>query len=112
MKLKKFKEFVNEDMWDQNGYFPMTSKSALALYYFCENCKNPILSINKKLNNCLLCDSNNITEIDEQDFYSILKTKVSPKGWNEILRKKEESEFDMIDLTKLNPSDSPRMNIN
>jgi hypothetical protein len=111
-RIKKFEEFVNEDMWNQDMFFPMTTKSSLAMYYKCLNCGIPYISINKELHFCEECKSSKLQEIGEDEFYKILKTKLSPSGWQTILQKKREIETDLVDLTLLNPSTSSRAMIN
>jgi len=111
-KFKLFESKIIENMWNQEMFFPMTSKSALALYYQCKKCHRPFISINKKLDTCEACGSHKLISIDEDEFYRILKSQVSPEGWKLVQLARKEAEMDMMDLTKLNPMDSPRAHVN
>lgn len=77
------------------------------LYIF--NVKN--VAINEILNTCEHCGGH-MKEIGEKQFYKILKDNVSPDGWKEIQKKRREIEEDILDLTKLKPESSPRVNMN
>jgi Zn finger protein HypA/HybF involved in hydrogenase expression len=107
--ITKFKIF--EGTWNKT-FLPVTSKKFLALYYKCLRCDSPVLSINRVLTQCDKCGSNRLKNISEDEFYENLKSKVSPDGWKIILQKKKEFESDLLDLTLLNPQESPRTNIN
>ena len=108
--MKKYKEFVNE-LFEQTPFFPMASKTSLALYFQCKDCKVPKMKINDVLHKCEYCGGD-MKEISEVEFYKDLKDNVSPEGWKEIQSKRREFEQDILDLTKLKPESSPRVNIN
>ena len=111
-KFKLFESKIIENMWDQETFFPMAPKSSLALYYQCMKCHYPFISINKKLDTCDVCGSHKLKFIEEEEFYKILKSQVSPEDWKIVQLARREADMDMMDLTKLNPMDSPRAHVN
>jgi DNA-directed RNA polymerase subunit RPC12/RpoP len=96
--MKKYKEFIIENI--HADIFPMTiaSKKDLTIYYICQNCNTPLISLNKKKYNCDKCGSNKMNLVDEIEYYSYIKSIVSPKGWNIIQKKRKEFENELMDI--------------
>lgn len=95
--MKKYKEFIMENT---TFAFPMpiASKSVLFLYYICNDCKMPFISLNKKMHKCDVCGSIKIRTINENEYYSYIKSIVSPKGWNMIQTKRKEFENELVNI--------------
>ena len=110
--IKNFKDFVNEGMWMKDTFIPVTSKDQLNLYYGCSRCGYPSLSFNKKLTNCLHCNNDKIYPIDENEFYRIMKIKLGPIYFKELLKLRKGDHDANIDLMKLGGPDPEKLRIN
>ena len=111
--FEKTKEsFLNLDkvVGESTNISKMVSRNDLTSYYICRKCKSPSLSFNKVLKRCNTCHSDDIMVIDEDMFYTILKSKIGPELYKKVSKQREENKMDFLDLTMM--GENPRLNVN
>jgi len=94
--LKKFETF------DFSQTIPVTTKNFLTNYYSCDECDGLWREINKECNVCKFCESNEIEELPEDEWYEIYKLRGDMR---ENDRKEDQEAISLFDLKKDNNND-------
>ncbi len=68
--IKKFETF------DFTQTLPVTTKNFLTNFYSCDDCDEVWKEFNKVSNKCKFCQSEQIEDLSEDEFYEIQKTKI------------------------------------
>jgi len=89
------------ESWEDIDISKMVSRNDLTSYYICRKCKLPSLSFNKILKSCSHCHSNDLMSIDEDMFYTLLKSKIGPELYKKVLKQREDNKIDFMDLTTM-----------
>jgi len=85
--LKKFETF------DFSKTLPIASKSDLTMYYNCESCNAIWESFNEKCDCCRFCDNDNIQELDEDDYYDMVESRLEDDEVQDLRSEREKDEF-------------------
>lgn len=98
--IKKYK------MFDFRQTLPITTVNYLINYYSCDECDAIWKEYNKKMcDKCKYCDSEEIEELPENEWYEIAKIRLNPdefKKLNNVRNKEADSLVDLVNLKNRN----------
>jgi len=98
----KFKSFLNEATDDvMDVYSTATSEEDLTSYYKCNDCGNNFYVFNQQYNGCKNCNSNNIQQISDFEFFSNIKMNKDSKVFADEMSKKRKREAGILNLNDL-----------
>lgn len=96
--IKRFEGF------DFSQTIPVTTKNFLTNYYSCDECDGIWKEYNKQSDKCKFCNSNEIEELPEDEWYEIVKTRLEPDEIEDLEYNRKVDNENFIDL--LNTSES------
>lgn len=94
--VKKFEDF------DFSQSIPMTTKNFLTNYYSCDECDALWKEYNKQSGTCKVCNSDEVEELPEDEWYEIAKSRMNDKELKELENEKIADEETATDLIRLN----------
>lgn len=80
---------------------PVTSISSLTNYYSCDECNALWKSFNEECKECKFCDSTEIEDLTEDEWYELIKSRLEPDEVKELMDEREKENQEMVDLRKL-----------
>ncbi len=89
--IKKFETF------DFSQTIPVTTKNFLTNYYSCDECNGLWKELNKESHQCKLCGSNEIEELEEDEWYEISKSRGEDMS---VERSEDQEGVNLYDLKK------------
>jgi hypothetical protein len=99
-RIKKWESFN----FDQT--LPVTTKNFLNSFYSCDECDSIWKEFNNTAERCVYCDSNEIEELEESEYYEIAKSK----GDIESLKSEQPDSEEVVDLFHLKKSGKNNVN--
>jgi hypothetical protein len=93
--IKKFETF------DFTQTLPVTTKNFLTNFYSCDDCDEVWKEFNKVSNKCKFCQSEQIEDLSEDEFYEIQKTKIEDNQTSNIGSGRMEDSEELVDLVNM-----------
>ena len=97
--IKKFEGF------DFNQTLPVTSQNVLTNFYSCDDCDALWREFNETSEKCKYCGSNEVEDLDEDEWYEIVKSRLDEDEVEELesnRRKESETFIDILSLKNKN----------
>lgn len=94
--IKKFETF------DFSQTLPIASKSTLTLYYHCDECNALWKELNKEVEKCKFCHSDEIEELSEDEWYSAVGDRLDNDEKEDLDSEREKDSNTFLDLYNLN----------
>ena len=94
--IKKFETF------DFSQTLPVASKSALTLYYHCDDCNALWKELNKESEICKFCNSDEIEELSEEEWYETVGDRLDDDEKEDLESERISDDESFLDLWKLN----------
>ncbi len=102
--IKTFEEF------DFNRTLPAVSVEDLTFFYNCNDCNVLWKNFNEQSEKCKYCHSDNITNLDADDWYDQVKLRLDEDEVEEMQKQREEDSTNIVDLLSLRKN--PRRYVN
>lgn len=93
--IKKFETF------DFNQTIPTTSKNVLTSYYSCDDCDNIWKEFNNTVDSCKFCNSKEIEELPEDEWYEIAKSSLNSDEISNLESERDSESGEFVDLINL-----------
>lgn len=93
--IKKFETF------DFNQSIPVTTKNFLTNFYSCDECNALWKEFNNTTDKCKFCDSDEIEELQEDEWYEIAKTRLDKDEIEDLESEKSIESEQNVDLDNL-----------
>jgi hypothetical protein len=101
-RILSFEKFVNEEnVFDFSQTLPITTKNFLTNYYSCDECDGLWKVYNKQETKCKFCDSEEIEEMSEGDWYEVVNQRMGDEDDSDIDDERKSEEEEVIDLLNL-----------
>lgn len=97
--IKKFEGF------DFNQTLPVTTQNVLTNFYSCDDCDALWREFNETSEKCKYCGSNEVEDLDEDEWYEIVKSRLDEDEIEELesnRRKESETFIDILSLKNKN----------
>ena len=97
--MKYIKEY---EMFDFRQTLPLTTANYLTNYYSCDECDALWKEYNEKMcDRCKYCDSEEIEELPENEWYEIAKTRLEPDEFKKLNDNRNKEADTLVDLVNL-----------
>ncbi len=90
--IKKFEEL------DFTQTIPITTTNFLTNYYSCDECDNIWYEVNKECNVCNSCESTEIEDLPEDEWYELAKIRMNPVDYSKLLKERDINSKTAVDL--------------
>ncbi len=90
------------ETFDFSQTLPSTSKNFLNNYYHCDGCNALFKSFNTDESICKFCDSEEIEELSEDEYYSAVGERLDDDEKEDLRQDREREESTFINLYNLN----------
>lgn len=91
--IKKFEDF------DFSQTLMVTSKNVLNSHYSCDECDSLWKEFNTNCTKCKFCESTEIEELSEDEWYDIAKSRLGEDEFNEVGEERMRDSNYFIDLS-------------
>lgn len=89
---------------------PVTTKNFLTNFYSCDDCDAIWKEFNNTADKCKFCDSDEIEELDEKEWYEISKNRVSEEENKELESERDIDSEEVVDLFNIKKEGSRNVN--
>ncbi len=96
--MKYIQEFEG---FDFSQTLPVTTKNILTNFYSCDECDSIWREFNESSNSCKHCGSNEVEDLDEDEWYEIAKTRLSEDEVRKLEKERKEESDTFIDILSL-----------
>lgn len=93
--MNYIKRFENMDF---SQTLPVTTKNFLTNFYSCDECNALWKEFNNTADKCKFCDSDEIEELQEDEWYEIAKTRSDENNIEDLESEKSSESEQVVDL--------------
>jgi hypothetical protein len=93
------------ETFDFSQSLPVVSKSDLTLYYHCDNCNALWKEINKEIDSCKFCNSDEIEELSKSEWIEAVGDRLEEDEKEDFYSELDKDENTFLDLYNLNKED-------
>lgn len=102
--IKKYETF------DFDQTIPVTSKNFLTNFYSCDECDALWKEFNNTADSCKFCGSDEVEELQEDEWYEISKTRLDKDEIEDLESEKNKESEDLVDLFSIKKEGGKNVN--